>query len=147
MARKLKLKHPLDEGGGVWYVPKFGNERFRLDNDLMDEGEEPLAVRLRPISASEFRRLSLSAADAKAMERIAKGADADEIGGELAGRVIASAVLEVRGYEDVKGEAVTTGRDLVDRGEAGLVNEITVVIQDHAQLSDGVRKLYPSPQD
>jgi len=109
------------------------------------EGEvQPFAVQLKVLTAREFDRLGTSSAQRELATRASKG-DVDAV---LSGKqaIFEECVGEVRNYSDVAGVPITDGRGIYERGDKLVHGLIFDAIMDHGSLSDGARKLSPSPR-
>ena len=103
------------------FVPEYGDNR-----ELPDE--EQVIVSLCPMTGGEFRAYTRSVNSKKNnLEKVVE-------------RIVKERVLEVTNYTDIRGNHISNGQDLFDRGEIGFVDEIFSALTEISVLKAGLRK-------
>lgn len=119
----------------TWYIVNFAGNR--------DDEEDPFAVHISPMNEPDMRKAQ------GGLGRVAGGNwNPIERAQLVRDRVIKERVLEVRGFLDVDGNAVSTGAQLLkactdSRADASMdavLEDIYQAITDVSRLSEGVRK-------
>tara|TARA_R100000655_G_scaffold85285_1_gene124948 strand:+ start:28320 stop:28667 length:348 start_codon:yes stop_codon:yes gene_type:complete len=105
----------------VQFVPSHG------DNRELPE-EEQCVITLCPMTGGEFRAYTRSVNSKKNnLEKVVE-------------RIVRDRVKSIQNYDDIRGNAITDGQALFDRGEVSFVDEVFQALTEISVLKEGLRK-------
>mgnify|MGYP003154098936 CR=1 FL=1 len=110
------------------YVPE-------LDSNRDKPSEEQAWCELMPMTGEEIRAYQRSMVGVKP-----GSAQAMKKAETIVQRIISDRVVSIHNYEDKKGNPITNGEELFERGEPAMVDEVYEALSSISKLKDGQRK-------
>ena len=118
----------MDAADAVEFIPDIG------DNRDLENGEQ-VWCELLPMTGEEVRSYQ------RTMAGVKPGSPQALKKAEIVGkRIVSERVLVLHNYSDIKGEPISDGASLFDRGEPAMVDEIYDALTSISKLKAGARK-------
>ena len=110
------------------YTPELGDNRDKPE-------DEQTWCELLPMTGEEIRAYQ------RAMIGVKPGsAQAMKKAEQVVQRVISERVVSITNYDDIKGNPITNGAELFERGETEMVDELYEALKSISKLKAGRRK-------
>ena len=110
------------------YTPELGDNRDKPT-------EDQTWCEIVPMTGEEIRAYQ------RAMIGVKPGSSqAMRKAEQIVQRIISERVVSITNYEDIRGEAITNGAELFERGEPAMVDELYEALSSISRLRDGQRK-------
>ena len=118
----------MNEEDARVYIPELGDNRDQ-------EESEQIAFEVLPMTGDELRAYQ------RTMVGVKPGsAQALKKAEQVVRRIISERVVSITNYADIKGNPITTGEELYDRGEPPMIDEIYDALSNISKLRGGQRK-------